>query len=314
MKSFIIKTFSLLLLISFSILILNFIKKPTVRCITNSLSLDAKLYDIKNHNFSQVKNIVLGSLMSLNNINGKSFTNNTGLSDFYNFSAWGLSICDVFNLLQIYNKLYSPKNIFIFSNTMDFASKGPLFTNLKLKLIESYLNPKFSFFDIPVILFYSYPFCKDNIYQFNDSQTYSDRYESLKYDFSGSVPLEVYNENKRTERINQRISQYIPTEYQYSKLEEICRFCKKNNINLYFIQTPFSSKFLIDQQDINIYKKHVIKCENICNTNEAIYLNINDLINLDDEDFADSTHLNIKNADLFIHSLKLNIKKEINND
>ncbi|MBQ0004013.1 MAG: hypothetical protein KBT21_10820 [Treponema sp.] len=304
MKKFLIRIFILIFLISSSVIILNAIKKPTVRCITNSLSLDAKLYDIREHNFSRVKNIALGSSMTLNNINAEVFVTKLQLKDFYNFSAWGLTICDVLNLFKIYNRLYSPEKLFVFSNTMDFATDGPTIADLKLKLINAYLKPGLSLFDIPVELFYSYPFCKDNISQYEGSKNDSKKYESLKYDFSGSVPLEVYGDNKREARVNRHISQYVPTEFQYQKLDELCKFCKENKIQLYFIQTPFSSKYLTDEKGGgDLYIVHTNRCESICNKNNATYVNINDFLDLNDEDFADSSHLNVKNSKIFTDAL-----------
>lgn len=59
---------------------------------SNSICLDAKIYEVKKKLFGkEIDTLIIGSSMALNNFSSEAFRNYAGDTvSFYNFAAWGL--------------------------------------------------------------------------------------------------------------------------------------------------------------------------------------------------------------------------------
>jgi hypothetical protein len=242
--------------------------------VSNSISFNAKSKFIANHQ-NQLINadyLIVGSSMSLNNINGSEFENQTKKSAI-NLSSWGLKLSDVKEFSQFF-KINTP--IIMNISFTDFGKSeikkywGSPISN-KFEMINKFLDLKtFISHKKEIILF--------------TSKSANLKYQNLNFDKTGSVLLMKDN--------------FIITPNRWegsprkSSDEDITMFTDElkifNKVNVFIFFSPERKKYKNKEKIVAIKKIQDIithKYKNITFIN-------NYLKDFDDSLFVDCTHLN----------------------
>lgn len=214
---------------------------------------------------------------------------------FYNVSAWGLQLVDDYELIKYIVERYSPNEIIIFGNLIDFV-EGPS-TQTNIDKAKDYLDDIF-FNDIKLILDYGFP---NNI---STKREYLDRHfaptelnEDLRYDEWGGVLLDVYGDDILKVRYDDCLTT-SPQDCQYDALEKIAQYLYERNIKLYYVQTPVRKHYLSEEGAEDKMLRHCEKCRMIVEKNGGYYVNFLNFQKYTDEYFADCIHLNKDGAQM----------------
>lgn len=286
MKKFIVNVFKFVtpLIFTVSILLWYFGQPPLIH--SNSVSLNAKINDIrKNYPKSNLDVLSFGSSMNLNNLNSEVIVNNYG-GKYLNISSWGQNMGENYNLMKIFIPYYNPKLIFISGNYMDFISSN---IDINYGSIKSYIYN--SSFNNNIN-----PFNKKSIDFYRLSYYRKDNYNSLNYDKNGGV-----NYPKKGFKINNKrwVGSEIrkPELKQYKYLDSILKYCNDNEVKLIYIQSPFRSGFIskISPGERTIIKNHIHKLDSILNNNNAFFIN-SLKVDWSDSLFVDISHLHKEGA------------------
>lgn len=293
MKKFIKNIVIFGLIISIIIICWCFVQRNDILVMTNSISLDTRLHEMRSIDPEHFDVVGIGSSMTLYHLDGETFVENMDDDiSFYNFSAWGLSISDDDRLLEYILDEYSPKAIVMFSNIVDFTEGTSV---INMNEVRTYLdnNP---FNDLKLIIDYGFP---NNI---ETKRLYQDRRfnptelnEDLRYDEWGGVRLNVHGDDVLKVRYDSTYED-SPNEVQYEALSDIASMCVDNGIGFYFVQMPYRRHFINDDATQEKLDEHFRRCCEIVESYNGNYLEITDLDKYSDEYFADSVHMNQEGA------------------
>lgn len=270
--------------------------------LTNSISFDAKYYEIKRRQFKDVELVSIGSSMTLTNLSSEVIIDHTKLR-YYNFSSWNLQISDIDNLIRNYVLQYNPRTVIICSSTPDFTSQG----NLKLPD-----NFKLSHYYLPYFYLENFNSVLEVIKrekELNEDNKDNNRYASLKFDNYGGVPLYIKKGNLSSKLRNERIP--FPTDFtggQYLALKNLAAFLKSKCIKLIFVQTPIMRSYRYDSVIKLRLESHFTKCKTIVDAQGGYYLNFYDARVFADSLFVDNLHLSSFGAKIFTEQIVKNIK------
>lgn len=270
-------------------------QKDDILTITNSISLDARLYEMKNMDAGHFDVVALGSSMTLYQLDGETFVEHLDEgASFYNFSAWGLQISDSRKLLEYIVETYSPHSVVIFGNIADFD--GAAESTIDMKAVRSYLDDQ-AWNDVKNILDFGYPNNRETRKEYLDRRyAPTDLNEDLRYDQWGGVLLDVYGEDILEGRYNAYYTGE-PRQLQYDELADIAAYLADRNITLYYVQTPCREHYLSERQEAyDIFVRHCDTCRNIIESNGGYYQSFFDYNEYTDKYFADCIHLNIDGA------------------
>lgn len=265
--------------------------------ISNSVAFNAKALFIKKYyNKSSVDVMTLGSSMGLNNVDSGTLVANLNTTKYINISSWGLKIKNLYYLLKIFYKKYTPKIVVISSNYMDFLETN---VSIDYRMLEEYLGTE------GYLKYYlrNWDF-RQSVVDARALKTYrinSNTYESLKFDRYGGIGLSPVNFQITAERWNGYIikAEKISQE-QYKFLDDICGFCYKNKLKCVYVQGPFREGFFsnLRENELNVIKNHIQTIKLIFRKNNTIFING---LEKDWRDalFVDYTHLSSKGSKVF---------------
>lgn len=294
MKKFIYKT----ILISLPILIiplcfLLFYGFPPPK-LSISTSFNSTILNIKeNQLINDYDILAIGSSMSLNNIHTKTVKKYFG-NRYMNISSWGQNVSENYNLVKILTKQYKPKTILISSGYMDFNN---IPKKINYNLVENYLLGNDMLIFKELNLKYLLIESREFFYMKNDSTGYS----SLKYDDCGGVNFKSNDFKIDMKRWNgNNIKEFQIDELQYHYLDSLSQFCKKKEIDLVFIQSPFREGYYaqLDPASITILQVHEAKIDSILSKNNQKFINTRN-ITWDDNLFVDYSHFNENGAEKY---------------
>lgn len=270
--------------------------------LSDSFSLNEKLRFIKN---KKIKVLALGSSMTLINIDSKSIIKFFNTEQFVNAGSWGMNIKDILSILKIIKQKNDIDKLVISSNICDFVSVDK---EIQSENIEQYLNNKIHL--ITYIKTFNLKYFIKNYPYLNYTNLNNRHYESLCFDKYGGVPLSCNNfkfDKKRWDNADLG----LPTIKNYNNLQQIIEFCKKNQIKLYFFQSPIRNGLLNKKVNFEI-NKHVTKIRKLlsCQVN-VHFINSTDK-KWADNLFVDGTHFNEKGSKEYTNYCLSKIKNERN--
>ena len=266
-------------------------QKNDILTITNSISLDARLYEMKNMDAEHFDVVALGSSMTLYQLDGETFVQHLNEGDgFYNFSAWGLQISDSRKLLEYLVEAYTPHSVVIFGNIADFDEAAE--SIIDMKAVRNYLDDN-AWNDIRNTLDFGYPNNRETKKMYMDRRyAPTELNEDLRYDKWGGVLLNVYGEDI----LKARYDAYYtgePRQLQYDELAYIAKYLADRGIKLYYVQTPCREHYLSERQGgYDIFVQHCDTCRDIIESNGGYYQSFFDYNEYTDVYFADCIHLN----------------------
>lgn len=292
-KNWLIKWFIYLFLIllctMFFIIFLNKYMGVPLR-FSNSISYDSKLLFISKNKI-QPKILIIGSSMGLNNVNSNIISQFYATNNILNISSWGSKVHEVFELLQ--NIDLSKVELVIYPHQY-FDFYGESITIYNKKDVSNYLKKDFVFNSYLNTFFSLSSNFKDYIYwkkRFLNKKKYS----SLIFNTYGDVNLNFEKGYISQKRWN-AVTNVDILESHFLELVKMKKFLDKKKIKLLLIKTPFRKeifnleKFKIQSKE---YDEKLSELRIKYNIN---YINTQNLLNLNDQFFVDSSHLNSNGA------------------
>ncbi len=261
---------------------------------TSSFSFNDKLEFSRN---KKVDILSIGSSMTLNNLSSKIVMDRLKSKSYLNLSSWGVKLKTDFDLLKIQTKIKKPKSLIFVSNIIDFTAKGKndLDENeYKINKIVEYLMSTKSIFYHLEYFNLKYYFRESLLKkEYKSGRNFS---MTLKYDDNGGIQIDSKNFQYNLQRWNNSFIEE-PENIYYIYLDSISNYCKENNIQFFFFQSPTREKTLI-KKDSEILLTHCKKVENIVCNRGGNFVNSNER-KWDDSFFIDGIHLNGDGADQF---------------
>lgn len=264
--------------------------------VTNSISLDAKLYEARIRlRGKKLDTLVIGSSMALNNFSSETFFKHTTENKtLYNFAAWGLNMKDSCLLLDILVRQYHPRNVIMLSNYIDFRDQATLSMNelnVRLFLLDKSI--------VDCFLIGKTGFLSSLTYRrkYDEKRIGRDHNDSLFFDDYGSVPLDTGNFNYTDSSKNNKIKPfYQPAESQYEYLEKMIKSLSARHIQFSFIQTPFRCGVLEGEtpEKQKSMSDHFLRTSRIVSSNGGIYFRDDE--SYSDRFFIDIIHMNATGA------------------
>ncbi len=231
--------------------------------LTNSFSMNDKL-DFARGKRADV--IAIGSSMSLNNLDSKIITKECNTTSYLNLSSWGMSMSDIYFTLRAYASLHQPITLIISSNIGDFTVVNKA---LDESLLSSFLNASSATYSFYYLHHFNLKYFTENFAYLKKVKQDSTSYEYLRYDDFGAVLFKSGYLKISPSRWNAPIGQ-DPAQSQYEYLAKIASFCKENQIELLFFQSPVRAGMFSDSKNpVDKMKivKHVNRVEAILKSN-----------------------------------------------
>jgi hypothetical protein len=279
-----------------------------VPLLTNSISFDAKVRDIKEQKINQADFMALGSSITLNNLSSAVMKDSLNMS-FFNFSSWGLQINDIYNLAVHYVPEYKPKYLLICSSVTDFENAG------NPASISNYLNTNDYIRRHAETYFYIKNYnsvldIRDRKRTLDKLKSDSKSYDYLGFDEGGGVLLNIPRDKISALRWN--LQGGFPTDFtnrQYRELDSLGNYLNGHHIVFIFVQTPIKKLYTDGAGEGRMVNSHFNTCKTIVEQRHGVYLNFNaDKEFSGDSLFADQFHLTAEGATFFTKELAHHLK------
>ena len=278
--------------------------------LSDSISLDAKLYQLKKNKVRRTDIMALGSSVGLNDLNTQIFEGNIHKS-FYNFSAWQLQIEDDFSILKHYFPQCKPKYVLLTSTMHDFTLQPSTAISSALDMGDKlpalyYLKNFSSIWELGARKKLMEIYTKDH-----------SQYSCLLFDNGGGAELHLAKQIVRNNRNWQLKIEGFPSKENgpgaFKSLASMAIFLKDKNVKFIFIQAPYCKSYINSQSLRDSVNAYFIKCKTVVEGAGGTYLNYHDFFwKTDTTMFVDLGHLNGDGAMIFTKGVTTDLKKIIN--
>jgi len=265
---------------------------------SNSFSLNAKLLQVQKQSFKKLDVLAIGSSATLNHLNSVVIVNRFGNS-YYNFSSWAQDMTMTRYFGEFYVKKYDPKLVIIISHYYCFTDdRGIEYSSFSPIVFALHLDVLSWGYAGSINIRSARKEFKSNQHCFLDREVY----ESLVFDAYGGVPLNIPKDKISMKRWDDPLNADT-SESQYTELERLSKFLCGRNIKLVVVQTPIR-KSDINERIKSQMTQHNIRCNNILNAHQNVFVDFSLEESLSDEAFyVDRVHLNELGATLFTQML-----------
>ena len=261
---------------------------------TGSLCMDEKINFLSQHPENDAQIIVIGSSMGLNNLNSKLIVDSLQPDGrFINLSAWGRSIKQSGDWLNLVLETTSPRLVILPCSLMDFNQQSDTQRHdYDLQEVRRYLqnpNPIWSHtrhFD-PIYYLKHAP-------EIANARKQRSMYATLAFDTYGGVMLEPIDWTNQSRWTLLSGTNRLSSQDQYRALAEIADMLAARNCKLVVLQTPIRISLAAKNQPV--IDKHFKQLAQSCAHPNITYFNAHEALRLDDANFADGTHLNQNGA------------------
>lgn len=287
---------------------LNHSKNVPLR-FTNSISFDAKLFYIKeSKKLDNVEILIIGSSMGLNNINTEILASGINNENILNISSWGLKVHEIFDLLKLID-LSKVKKIIYINQYFDFY--GESINEYDKETVKKYLHNEFDL--IPYLnTFHTFTDNFKDYIEWKKRYININNYNNLKFNKYGDVNLFIDEDHNNLKRWNE-VTDTQKLKNHFDSLENMIIYLNEKGIELLFITTPYREQFFSIDKFSNQYDKYLKKILDLNNVYNFEYINLQNRLNLSDNFFADSSHLNFLGANLVAEELVSIIKEKDTN-
>ncbi len=286
------------------ILDISFKDLPALK-ISSSFTLNEKLAFARN---KKADIVTIGSSVSLDNLYSDDITSYFKSTSYLNMSSFGFTNKDIYGLLSLYTTIHKPKVLLINSSIGDYKFNDKLFdcADVRKYLTTTGYNETFLKY---INLFYilsEAPGRKQNIDKKNDNQN-----QYINYDNYGGIQMRKDTNGLKKENpvamaagldifFNLNLVDKKIYEHNFKYLDSISIFCRKNNIELYFFQTPIRG--VISKNFSNGFRnklaEHIDRERKIILSQGHHFVNGFDRI-WDDSLFNDQQHMNSVGANIY---------------
>jgi len=297
-----IKRYFLILFILFALSIAyvcNFTKNYPAP-ITNRISFDAKLKFIRDKiNPKDIDTIIVGSSIGMNNVLGSVLEKNSKVvKHAINLSVYEATALEVEQLLELRGAFPNLKRIIYSAQYSDFPHPWR-YKDYHPDILREYITHKLSYYRSAKLLFKAcnnLVFCYKRAKNWKIKYQQKDKFTSLIFDDSASVPLYIFRQDKVGGRW------YLPhpgimSQKSFDAVGRIAKNAQKEGIKFYLAHQPYRPE---------LYKKHKSvrdavayfdnKISKILTKYPNSYLIKLQNLPLNNTQYADRTHLNIKGA------------------
>lgn len=268
--------------------------------VLSRISLDSKLKFIKeNVDINTIDTIIVGSSIGLENISGASLEESSAsCKAVLNFSGSGLRASEVEQILELTTVFPNLKRVIYSAQFSDFSGFSIL-DNFQPTLIKDYISNTLTLKEKIELISITY----QNIYtcikwewEWSDKHMSKNKFGYLGFDHTGSVPMHIYGKDIIRSRWN------IPhsskqDDKSYLALDRIAKKMESNGIKFYFIMEPYRIPLVEKFKHVRPTMQHFEKnAEKIVIKHDGNFLNLHEKLQLNDNFFADRSHLNDKGS------------------
>lgn len=282
-----------------------------------SMSFDEKIRFFRESKPKKSQIVAVGSSITVNHLDSALLKDkNDNQIPFTNFGFYGLPISELKYLTDLAVKVNGkPNTVLILSAPADFYgcfhSPQADSKHLTLKNLNREDVAKYILSDIPGVFYHAKyrglwrMIDPKLILEVQRQRNTNDTLDSLKFDSSGSVLLEVSKENISPERwqgkqwaevMGQLSSQQNTC---YDSFQELVNYIKQNNMSVVFVLSPIRQGYLNEfdpsRESLVSHKKRVAA---ILSKSNSSLIDAHSDLQLSDEYFVDAIHLNKTGAQI----------------
>jgi hypothetical protein len=300
-RVYILRTFSLTVFFyALIILALYKVESKFHLPIYNHISLDTKIHFLKHRvALDAADTIIIGSSLALNNINGELLEDTSSHVDkVVNLSAWHMQCPQQMPLLSRIISHGNVKRIIYPAQYLDFTGENGINDRI-IDNVFGYLNEHP--FDTFLIILRASKNLISIINRYLSWEQFADpkTYDYLVYDRTGGSQLEMGEHNADPRRWKEIEMQTIApfNEATLTCLKELADLSQKHDIELLFVVQPFRKILIASSPELKkIMTAFNKRTKEILHHSNTYHLNAHQLLNLDDSNFADKSHLNIQGS------------------
>jgi len=290
-------TFLLVSVFAFALFRMNRQGELVAPAFTGILSFDEKMRFMRNRTNLQCDVLVIGSSMALNNFHSETFLKQLPPgSTLLNTGVWGMKIAHTRDFVGLLLKLYRPKTVIMVSGLMDFYPDGRKAELFDHQEVERFVRRGPYWWGVATHfdLLYYLDTSKD-IKRFRNTRA---DYYSVMFDSGGGVPLQVSFPNIDASRWHEQITVSKISEAAYGELDKLVETIRTAGIGMVYVQPPLR-KTSVPPESVPALERHWERLNTILTQHEAKLVNLQKELSLEDEFFADYSHLNEKGAVIF---------------
>ena len=264
------------------------------------ISFDAKMQFIREHiDINKIDTIVVGSSLALNNVQGAYLEKNSNkCQHVLNLSVWSVDAPQVEQLLKLTEGFSNLKRI-IYTGQFTSFNFANEFKNFDGDFIKRYISHELNPIEYSIFILNA---CKDISFCAQRQRTWAQEHGRnntfgyLGFDHTGSVALNIHGKDIVQKRWT-KTDGATQNPYALKTLSRIAKMAYDRKVRFYFIQQPYRQaqidKFEHIQKIMKTFPKQTIK---ILNEYDGIFFNLHEKLHLNDDFFADRSHLNDKGS------------------
>lgn len=278
---------------------INFSKNYPIPIIDH-ISFDAKIRFIREEvDIEKIDTIVVGSSLALNNVQGIVLEKNSkNIDHVLNFSVWSIDATHVEQMLEL-SSIFPNIERIIYSGQFTSFNHARQFKNFDTDFIKKYMSHTLNPIEEKKFILNA---CKDISFCVNRQKEWKKTYGSnrlfsfLDFDRTGSAPLHMYGKDILQKRWN-KVDGAGQHPNAVKALRRIAAKAKKDGIKFYFVQQPYRKAMIDKHKHIqNIMKQFPQNMSKLLAEYGAVFFNLHEKLKLNDDYFADRSHLNDKGS------------------
>ncbi len=269
--------------------------------LTASISFNEKAMFVRKALHSRYDIVAAGSSLTLNNLMAGVLADE--MPDHprvLNIGAWSMKIRDTRRWLGDVLPYARPKSVILVTGIVDFYPQESWWLNVSDKEIGTFLSDSRYSQLLEFVRTFSLQYYAGSWREIRANRRSRANYDSLAFDRTGSVPLELYYPNVDLARWDAFLRTDMPSEEQYAQLGLLAKELGGHGIDLIAVQAPVRRRTLIAGQIA--LDRHGRRVANIIDQSGQKFIDLHAL-DFDDSFFADYEHLNAKGALAFTREL-----------
>jgi hypothetical protein len=268
--------------------------------IYSHISMDTKIHFLKHRvDLKTADTIIIGSSLALNNINGELLEDTSShVGKVVNLSGWHMQCPQQLPLLSRIINHGNVKRIIYPTQYLDFTGKNGINRRI-IDQVFGYLN------EDPIDTLFIILRTSKNLVTIIDRLlrweffTNPNTYDYLVYDRTGGSQLDMGEHNAHPTRWGNIDAHSIApvNEETLTCLKELVDLSQTHNFDFFFVVQPFREAVIASSPELKkIMAAFDGKTKKILRNSNTYHINAHDLLNLDDSNFADKSHLNIQGS------------------
>ncbi len=268
--------------------------------ITNRISFDAKLKFIRDHiDADKIDTLIVGSSLALNNVQGAYLEKASAVCKFVlNLSVYSVSVFQVEQMLELSDAFPNLKRIVYSAQFSDFPYSFK-FEEYDPVFIKKYIRNELSQTENASSILSScknVAFCIKRELEWTRKHGQNNKFSYLGFDHTGSVPLHIYGKDIVLSRWKNP-HPAVQNPKAYETVASIAQNAYKNGIKFYFIQQPYRKPLVEKYSHVRgVMESFAKNIGDIVRKNHGKFLNLHKMLDLNDDYFADRSHLNDKGS------------------